>query len=447
MYISNRIIHTNAEVVSVYIKLDIPTEFEVKSLTDLPNFKNLMENLKMKVNKSQLASELNVDQRTIDKYMDGFTPKGTKKKTSKIDVHYEVIVDLLSDNSKQTFYYMRVLWQYLTDNHGLQCSQSTFRAYINRKPEFKKYFEEGKRTVSSHSGKVRYETSPGEQAQLDWKESIQFETKDGEIAYVNVAVLLLSYSRFRVFHLNISKFQSVLLSFMTEAFETFGGVPKVIVTDNMKTVMDEARTEHFSGTINNKFAQIAQDFGFKVQPCIAGRPNTKGKIEAPMKLLDEIHDYQGKFSFEELHDFVQRLCIRINQTFHQGTGKIPMFALKQEKNLLQPLPQSTIRDSYKIKHKLVKVNTSGMISYKSNQYSVPPEYQGKTVGLQVYDNQIYVYHNMKLIVQHKISQSKLNYKEEHYKKALAKSLPEYPNIDNLAKQNLSVIGEVYKNEH
>ena len=99
-----------------------------------------------------------------------------QKENIKIDVHYEVIVDLLSDNSKQTFYYMRVLWQYLTDNHGLQCSQSTFRAYINRKPEFKKYFEEGKRTVSSF-GKVRYETSPGEQAQLDWKESIKFETK------------------------------------------------------------------------------------------------------------------------------------------------------------------------------------------------------------------------------------------------------------------------------
>ncbi|AOM08779.1 IS21 family transposase [Bacillus thuringiensis] len=430
----------------MYIKLDISTEFEIKSLTDLSNLKSLMENLKMKVNKSKLARELNVDRRTIDKYMNGFTPKGTKKKTSKIDVHYEVIVDLLSDTSKQTFYYMRVLWQYLTDNHGLQCSQSNFRAYINKKPEFKKYFEEGKRTVSNHSGKVRYETPPGEQAQLDWKESIKFETKDGEIIYVNVAVLLLSYSRFRVFHLNISKSQSVLLSFITEAFETFGGVPKVIVTDNMKTVMDEARTEHFSGTINNKFVQFAQDFGFKVQPCIAGRPNTKGKIEAPMKLLDEIHAYQGKFSFEELHDFVQKLCTRINQTFHQGTGKIPIFALKQEKNLLQPLPQSTIRDSYKIKHKLVKVNSSGMISYKSNQYSVPPEYQGKTVGLQVYDNQIYVYHNMKLIVQHKISQSKLNYKEDHYKKALAKSLPKYPNIDNLAKQNLSVIGEVYKNE-
>ena len=58
MYIFNRIIHTNSEVVSVYIKLDIPTEFEVKSLTDLPNFKNLMENLKMKVNKKSVGKRI-----------------------------------------------------------------------------------------------------------------------------------------------------------------------------------------------------------------------------------------------------------------------------------------------------------------------------------------------------------------------------------------------------
>ena len=144
--------------------------------------------------------------------------------------------------------------------------------------------------------------------------------KDGEIIDVNVAVLLLSYSRFRAFHLSISKSQSVLLSFMTEAFEAFGGVPKVIVTDNMKTVMDEARTDYFKGVVNNKFTQFAKDFGFKVQPCVAGRPRTKGKVEAPMKLLDEIHAYQGKFNYEELHEFVQKLCTRINQSINQGDG-------------------------------------------------------------------------------------------------------------------------------
>ncbi|MEC3022043.1 IS21 family transposase, partial [Bacillus cereus] len=107
----------------MYIKLDIQTEFEVKSLSDLPNFKKLMGNLKMKINKSQLARELNVDRRNIDKYLNGFTPKGTKKKTSKLDTYYEVIAALLYSDSNKIFYYKRVLWQYLTYNPGLKCSQ------------------------------------------------------------------------------------------------------------------------------------------------------------------------------------------------------------------------------------------------------------------------------------------------------------------------------------
>ncbi|MEC3421562.1 IS21 family transposase, partial [Bacillus cereus] len=50
----------------MYIKLDIQTEFDVKSLSDLTKFKKLMGNLKMKINKIQLSRELNVDRRTID---------------------------------------------------------------------------------------------------------------------------------------------------------------------------------------------------------------------------------------------------------------------------------------------------------------------------------------------------------------------------------------------
>ncbi|SFK14009.1 hypothetical protein SAMN04488574_1637 [Bacillus sp. 71mf] len=152
----------------MYIKLDIQTEFEVKSLTDLPKLKLLMENLNMKINKSQLARELSVDRRTIDKYLNGFTPKQTRTKVSKIDEYYKDIATLLSSDSKQTFYYKRVLWQYLTDNHGLQCSQSAFRAYINKRPEFKAYFDEGKRMISNHSTGIRYETQPGEQLSSEY---------------------------------------------------------------------------------------------------------------------------------------------------------------------------------------------------------------------------------------------------------------------------------------
>jgi transposase len=443
MYKLDCLFHTNRGVVSMYITLNVETEFEITSLSDLPKFKQLMEHLKMKINKSKLAEELGVDRRTIDKYLNGFMPKRKREKPSKIDEYYETIAALLSEDSKQVFYYRRVLWQYLKDNHGLDCSDSSFRAYIARTPEFKAYFEEEKR-IASPKGTVRYETPPAKQAQLDWKESIIFETKDGEQAEVNVAVLLLSYSRFRAFHLSVSKSQRVLLSFLTEAFEAFGGVPSEIVTDNMKTVMDEARTEYSAGKVNSKFAQFAKDFGFEVKPCIAGRPRTKGKVEATMKLLDEIHAYQGKLTLEELNQFVQDLCNRINRELHQGTGKIPIFEFKKEKNLLHQLPTEKVRDSYRIKHTLVKVNASNMISYKSNQYSVPAKYQGKKVGLQVYNDQLSIYYNTELIAQHPISNKKLNYREAHYHEALGVSMPNFPDIDDLAKRNLAAIGEVYK---
>ncbi len=94
--------------------------------------------------------------------------------------------------------------------------------------------------------------------------------------------------------------------------------PTEIVTDNMKTVMDEARTDYSSRRVNAKFAQFAKDFGFKVKPCIAGRPRTKGKVEATMKLLGEIHAYKGQLTSEELHQFVQDLCHRINHEVHDS---------------------------------------------------------------------------------------------------------------------------------
>jgi len=431
----------------VHIQVNINTDIEINSLTDLPKLKMLMESSNMKINKSQLARDMGVDRRTIDKYLNGYSPKNSRDRKSKIDDYYEIISLLLSEESQQIFYYKRVLWQYLTDNHGLKCSQSTFRAYILKKPEFQSYFDSRKRKSESKEV-MRFETPPAEQAQLDWKENIRYVTKDGEILYVNVGVLLLAYSRFRIFHLSISKSQSVLLSFLTECFEEIGGVPRTIVTDNMKTVMDEPRTKFHKGKVNQRFYQFSKDMGFEVWPCIAGKPETKAKVEAPMKFIDEIHAYQGKFNYEELHQFIQKLCNRINNSYNQGSGKIPILAFKKEKDLLSPLPNERIRDHYKIDHKLVKVNPSNMITYKSNQYSVPSGYIGKTVGLQIYDNHIFVYYNTELIVQHPLSQSKINYKEEHYTETLARSLPfkTSDEIDELAKKNLEAIGEVYSNE-
>ena len=424
------------------LSLDINTDYEVTTLSDLPKLKIVMESLNMKINKSEIARQMDVDRRTVDKYLNGFKPSVNRKKQSKIDPYYDLIKELLSEKCEQKFFYKRVLWQYLKDNHGLNCAYSTFRTYIRKHDSFNNYFKKG-RQKSTPVGTTRFETKPGYQAQFDWKEDIRFKTKDHQEVSLNIGVLLLSYSRFKIMQVTMSKSLDVLLNLMVQAFESVDGVPKELVTDNMKTVMNQPRTENFSGQINTKFKQFADDFNFKVKPCIAGRPRTKGKVESIMKILDEIHAYQGQLYLHEIPQFIADLNDRLNYSVHNGTGKIPVIEVKKEKSFLQPLPNVHVRNSYKVEHKYLKVNRSNMITYRSNQYSVPAEYYGKTVEVQVYDQRLFVYYNTKLIVEHPITHRKLNYQQQHYLETLAVSYGDHDDINQLALDNLKTIGDMY----
>ena len=229
------------------------------------------------------------------------------------------------------------------------------------------YFNQRKKHPVSNKTHVRYETEPGKQAQLNWKESIPFTLKNGETIEVNILVLLLSYSRYRIYQVSLSKSQDVLFSLLDQAFEAFGGVPNEIVTDNMKTVMDEARTGYQKGKVNMRFQQFAKDYDFLVKPCIAGRPQTKAKVEAPMKILDEIRAYNGTLTYQELLELVERINNRVNTNVHKGTGKIPiLYYYEKEKASLSPLPKDAIRKPYQILTHTVKVNQFSMITYRSS---------------------------------------------------------------------------------
>lgn len=428
-------------------KQKINTDLQIFDLKDLSKLKPFLEDGTLKINKSQTARELGKDRRTVSKYIDGYEKSNTRKRSSIIDSYYDCIKELLSDENQQIFYYKKVLWQFLKDNHGLMCAESSFRRYISKHPEFNAYFKRRKKSVTSNASHMRFETEAGAQAQLDWKESIDFLLNTGEKITVNIFVLLLSYSRFRVYRLSISKNQDVLFSFLNDAFETFGGVPVEIVTDNMKTVMDNPRTAHSRGQVNAKFEQFANDYGFKTKPCIAGRPQTKAKVEAPMKLLDEIYAYNGLLDYEGLNKLVEKLNNRVNHQVHKGTGKIPILHFQKEKASLQPLPKEHIRKAYQITTSTPKVNQSSMITYLSNQYSVPPKYIGKRMNLQVYDNYLHVYYNTDLITIHEISSKKLNYRDNHYISITKLTLKEDSiDIKQVAKNNLKLIGEVYQNE-
>ena len=387
------------------IKSPVTTNLKIEKLEDLYKLKPFMESANLKINKSQIARELDVDRRTVDKYINGFH-KSKHRTSSNCLTHYkDIIRELLSDENEQVFYYRRVLWQYLCDNHGYHGAYSNFCYYLSREPEFAAYFR--KRLPAKSEAYIRYETPAGKQAQLDWKESLRLLTTDLGWVEVNIFVLLLSFSRYRIYRMVPTKSQDVLFFCLDDAFTVFGGVPEEIVTDNMKTIMDQPRTRGSKGKINIRFQQFADDYGFRVQPCIAAMPKTKGKVESPMRILDELRAYNGRLTYLGFVELLAKINDRENSKVHPGTGKIPLMYLKKEKDSFGPLPQQTIRNPYQLVDHKVRIDNASLFHYRGKQYSVPPEYIGKSVTLQVYDDYIHVYCNMKLIalrLQKKISQ-------------------------------------------
>lgn len=428
------------------IKINTPVSIEINELTDLEKLGNFMKDNNLKINKSKLARQLNIDRRTVSKYLAGFKKSKHRNKPSSLDSYYAVITELLSSNT-QIFHYRRVLYQYLVDNHGLDVPEPTFYHYLKSIPEFDDYFKKCKVSNSSSNPIIRFETLPGEQAQIDWKESVPFVLADtGEVIAVNVLVMVLASSRLKLFRIAVDMTQDTLLHLLVECFEEIDGVPRTLLTDNMKTVMDAARTQYHKGKVNSKFDAFARDFGFEVVPCRAHTPKTKGKVESQMKVLDEIEAYSGKLNLVELHELVASINTRVNNTLCQGTGRIPLLDFQKEKDSLSPLPHESIRNQYRIKTKQVKVNPAAMISVKSNLYSVPPEYIGKTVNYQLHDSNIYVYFNTKLIAVHYLSNRKLNYSHEHYRDILSCTYvgKDIDEISEIAKHNLEIIGGAYE---
>lgn len=406
--------YTITEVITMNQAIYTGATFVVQTLQDVSLLRQINEANSMKPNFAKIARELNVDWRTVKKYYYHGSPSGRRHRASILDDYEELIHKLLLDETlPHQFYYKATLWRYLCDNYGLAVSESTFRHYISKKKEFQDYFTKrkgGKRNLAT----LHYETAPGEQAQIDWKENISFLDCHGVKRLVNVLVLTLSYSRVKLFFITEDRSRNTLLHGLTVLFERLGGVPKQIVTDNMKSVVDIPRRGSVPAKLNAEIVEFANTFGTTFTICRPRRPQTKGKVETSMKFLDEIHAYQGQLDWEGLLSQVQRIENRVNMNICQGTGCAPFHLWQKEKESLQRLPRAELRNSFKILHSTVKVNNTHMISYQGNAYSVPAGYAGKRVRITVENGTLYVYDTMNLIATHSITAKKKNYSLQDY---------------------------------
>jgi transposase len=138
-------------------------------------------------------------------------------------------------------------------------------------------FVHARRPEKEPIGSVRFETAPGEQGQVDWG-YFGFITHHGRVSRLYAFIMTLGWSRACYVRFTISADTTWFIRCHLHAFAYLGGVPKRLLYDNLKSVV-ESRDAEGKVHWNPRFLDFADVAGFSPQACQPYRPQTKGKVE------------------------------------------------------------------------------------------------------------------------------------------------------------------------
>jgi len=256
------------------------------------------------------------------------------------------------------------------------------------------------RTAREERAVMHYETEPGQQAQVDWT-SLGYISLDGRPQRLYAFVMTLGYSRMMYLEFTTSTEVTTWLRCHQHAFEYFGGVPREILHDNLKTAV---LSRGAGGKIhwNPRYLDFALYYGFSPHPCKPYRAQTKGKVERSIGYVQQ--SFWVGTHFVDVPDLnsqaLEWLQSVANVRIHGTTGVTPLSRFGQEP--LQPLP-GTRFDTSQITHR--RATRDCTVHYRGNVYSVPSLHAGQTLLLKESEDgwlRIYTAEQM-LVAEHRLA--------------------------------------------
>ena len=225
----------------------------------------------------------------------------------------------------------------------------------------------------------------------------QYQDQSGALHKVAVFVMILGYSRTKYIEFVSRCDLRSMERCMLNAFLYFGGVPKEVLTDNMKTVV--AGREAGKVIWNTQFSDFAVEMGFLPKVCRVRKPQTKGKVERLVRYVKENFFPGRKFTdLEDLNRQALLWCKTVDSKPHGTTGKVPLQVLPAEE--LLPLPAQEIQDRYRWERRTV--TREGLVSFDGIRYGVPWQYSGKEVQVRLCSGFVEIYYGEMLLVRHQV---------------------------------------------
>jgi len=249
---------------------------------------------------------------------------------------------------------------------------------------------------SAREAYLRIETQPGEQAQVDWANCGGIRIGSA-LRKLSAFVMVLSYSRMLYVELTLSQCLEDFLGSHWRAFQFFGGIPRKLVYDNLKSVCLARLGADVR--FNPRFLEFSGACLFQPVLCRPARGNEKGKVESG------IHYFRGSFmegrpltSWPQLRsDLGHWLRGTANVRVHRTTRQRPIDRFEDERPLLQRLPAQEPDISIP---RPVKATSSARVHFDGNAYTVPYAHAYKLLTLKASTFEVKVFDAAKLLATH-----------------------------------------------
>lgn len=331
-----------------------------------------------------IAEELQVHPKTVRRALkrQGAPERERKKRGSKLDSHRDKIDQLLSEDVWNAKVILREI-----QAEGYDGGYTILRAYI-----------QPKRSLRPGRATVRFETEPGQQLQSDWGE-VLVEVA-GEMVKVHFIANELGYSR--RFHFWCAEREDAEHTYegLIRSFEYFGGVTREVLVDNQKSAVLQASNSG-QPKFNERFVDLALQYGFAPRACRPYRARTKGKDERMVGYIKQ-HFFVRYRVFESWTHLNQQaetwLREEADLRLHGTVKEVVTQRFEREAPYLQPLPPVRYDTSY---FEYRRAAWDGYIEVRGNRYSVPPTLAGQRVAVRIgLDGLLRIYQADQVVASH-----------------------------------------------
>jgi len=265
---------------------------------------------------------------------------------------------------------------------------------------------------------LRIETQPGEFAQVDWA-NVGTIVIGNATRKLSCFVMVMSYSRMMYAELTLSQCLEDFMAAHVNAFQFFGGVPKKVNYDNLKTVVLSrlGREIHFQP----KFMDFAGSCLFEPIPCTVRAAWEKGKVESGIKYVRSSF-LAGRLLLDLAglrRDLAAWLQGEANVRIHGTTRERPLDRFESERAQLQGLPALGYDCAVVAS---LRSSSQALVQFQTNRYSVPHSHADKTLTLKATGQTVCVYNGPQLLATHPRCYEKYRVIEDpaHYAGLVAK---------------------------